>query len=424
MLNINRSLKLLAKLWSIFIVFILIYTDLVMQRLIVISDYVMTFFVAGKLALFNKFAALYPPSNAVSFTNTPFDKAAHALLPVLPTTSTAAYMYLPLNALLFVPLTFLPYYYSLLIFQLLCLVALWSCFFIWRSSSGFKPIDWFFGSLSFTPVVMTIWIGQLGILFGLMPLGIGYWLLVRGKFFAAGAVWALLLLKPQLFLAVALMSCFWVARGRWQVLIGLFSASLLILLINIKCCGLDAFNAWLGSISVSERCFSNPTSAGLGVASHLVTSLPNALLLTIPQIPLLKPVVYTISGFLGLAGIISCLRLTRSNVPFMPCCSIMMILCLVMLPLVAPHFFIYDLSVLVFAAILVAVTDWPVNWPITELRQLVILGWASTNIYTVMHLLNVPVHPLLLIGVFLIIYVRLLWQVNQLVKYQPNTGSS
>ncbi len=63
----------------------------------------MTFYVAGHLAATGRANELYPPSDARSFIDKPFDKAAHALLPQLPKASTGAYMYIPLIAGFFAP---------------------------------------------------------------------------------------------------------------------------------------------------------------------------------------------------------------------------------------------------------------------------------------------------------------------------------
>ena len=88
------------------------------------SDFIMTFYVAGRLALTGRANELYPPSDARSFIDTPFDRAAHELLPHLPKASTGAYMYIPLIAGFFAPFSLVDPNLSLFLWQLMSVVAL------------------------------------------------------------------------------------------------------------------------------------------------------------------------------------------------------------------------------------------------------------------------------------------------------------
>src|SRR5918999_2290589 len=88
------------------------------------SDFIMTFYVAGRLVLAGRSNELYPEPNATSFVNSPFDRAAHEFLPHLPEGSVGAYMYIPLVAAFFAPLSLAGPNDSLLLWQMLSILAL------------------------------------------------------------------------------------------------------------------------------------------------------------------------------------------------------------------------------------------------------------------------------------------------------------
>ena len=138
----------------------------------------MTFYVAGHLIVSGKASDLYPAADATSFIDASFDKAAHTLLDSLPEKTTAIYMYSPVVAWLFAPLSHLSPNLSLLAWQALSIVALTiSCKLIAQSLEINFGESLFFCSLFDFHHLRS---GQLGLVLGLLPLSIGYVLFLRG----------------------------------------------------------------------------------------------------------------------------------------------------------------------------------------------------------------------------------------------------
>src|ERR1700733_7899320 len=105
----KKWISYLAMGWGFLVFFLIIFVDFdpQMRGLTQISDYLMTFHVAGYLVAHGQTALLYPPPDAVSFAGAPFDKMAHVVLSLMPAASVAEYMYMPLSAAVFAPFSFL-----------------------------------------------------------------------------------------------------------------------------------------------------------------------------------------------------------------------------------------------------------------------------------------------------------------------------
>src|SRR6266508_6592023 len=89
----HRALVFLAQVFAVASWLFLLDSNLFSQReKFQESDFIMTFYVAGHLAASGRSAELYPHPDARSFIDSPFNKAAHTLLPHLPISTTGAYM--------------------------------------------------------------------------------------------------------------------------------------------------------------------------------------------------------------------------------------------------------------------------------------------------------------------------------------------
>jgi len=202
-----RAVVLLATAFTIAVFIFLVDKNLVSQsEQFQESDFIMTFYVAGRLVSDGRARELYPDPSAKTFVNSPFDKAAHEFLPKLPQNSVGAYMYIPLVAGFFAPFSWLDPNVSLLLWQAMSVLALLWCCRQLGQISGAKNSEIFFLAFLFLPIFLTLWAGQLGLTFGLLPLCLGYSLLVKNRPLLAGLVWSLLLLKPQYFLAAAFVA--------------------------------------------------------------------------------------------------------------------------------------------------------------------------------------------------------------------------
>jgi hypothetical protein len=120
-----RAVVFLATAFTIAVFIFLVDKNLVSQsEQFQESDFIMTFYVAGRLISEGRASELYPDPSAKTFVNSPFDKAAHEFLPKLPQNSVGAYMYIPLVAGFFTPFGWLNANVSLLLWQALSVLAL------------------------------------------------------------------------------------------------------------------------------------------------------------------------------------------------------------------------------------------------------------------------------------------------------------
>src|SRR5262245_18498330 len=190
-LSIYRAVIFAATVFTVAAIIFLLDSNLFSQReQFRESDYIMTFYVAGHLAATGRSNELYPKPDARSFIDSPFDRAAHDLLPQLPKPTTGAYMYSPLVAGLFAPVSLVGPNLSLFFWEALSVLALAVCCILLSRLTAVKTSDAFFLSFLFAPIYLTLWAGQLGLGLGLLPLVIGYFLLLRERPLAAGFVWA------------------------------------------------------------------------------------------------------------------------------------------------------------------------------------------------------------------------------------------
>lgn len=133
----------------------------------------------------------------------------------------------PFLALIYVPLSFIPYSLSFGIWSILCLIALWLSL---RLLGFSRPKTEFLWTLSWFPVFATISFGQNSIL-SLILLTLSYVLWKRDKKLTAGLICSLLLYKPQLLLGVGIL---WALEWRrsWRALLGLCTGAMALILLN------------------------------------------------------------------------------------------------------------------------------------------------------------------------------------------------
>ena len=332
-----------------------------MQQLNQISDYLMTFHAAGWIVNHGQLDKLYPPHNATGFAGMPFDVVAHQLLPLMPPHSVAEFMYMPVAGAIFVPFSLLPLSFSLFAWQTLSLVAVFISVQLMSLGLSRKPegalpaqsnIDWsgislrVMASLFVIPVCLTIWIGQVGAVFGMLPLTSGFYLLHRKKTFLAGLIWSLALLKPQFLVPVAVISFALVLQKKYRAVFGLVVGLVLIGITNVVVFGPSLNLEWLNCLRISDLVYSDPRS---GISTQIATSLPRSLILLLPVAthPELKLVVYGLAGIILLSALAVVwtlnARAARAAVPGeIDVVSMACLIGIFVTPLVMPHFFLYD----------------------------------------------------------------------------------
>lgn len=319
------------------------------------SDFSMTFYVVGNMIAHGQLQDIYPPLQASSLIHTPFDNYAHQLLDKLPARNVAIYMYSPLTAVIFAPFGLLNPVAALALWQTIIIVSALAC--IWLlalktdKTDALTKVKLLCSVALFAPIIQQILIGHLSVPLGMLPLCLGYFLLVRNEDFKAGGVWSLLFLKPQ-FLPAALLfvGCYTITK-RWKLLFGFLSGSLAISLLTAFALGPDALVRWYHSLKFSDTIFTNPV---YNYPHYLAVSIPSVILQVLPteHTGFAKLVLYSAAFVLGIFTLLFCVRLLgkfdkERSLPMI------MILSVLVLPLVLPHFLYYDLCCFVCVALLV-----------------------------------------------------------------------
>lgn len=369
----------LARLLSIVFVATILFADFANPRRMDSSDYVISFYAAGRLAVAGDFDRLYPGPDDVSFRESAFNDFAHQLLPELDERSTTAFMYPPIVAWIFAPLSVLPPHVSLLMWQVISVVALGLACVLLSKTSEVGARALFFLSCLFFPTFMTVLIGQAGILFGLLPLSIGYWSLSRGSPAAAGFIWAALALKPQFVPAAGLMSMAYAANGRLRLLSGMILGLCGWLSLNYFLVPEGVFVAWIRSLQLSDAIFSGDEYR---VPVHLLTSIPADLMMRVTSEARasLKPLLYGLSAGLGLFALWQCRKILCSRLPGELGRLAVFTTSLGILPLASPHLLYYDLVTLFPMGLILLGKEWS-EPPLKGLRRLVLLSWSSIGAY-------------------------------------------
>jgi len=369
-----RLLVFLGTVWAVASMIFLVDSNLFSQReRFEESDFIMTFYVAGHLAATNRARELYPPPDARSFAGTAFDKAAHELLPHLPSASTGAYMYIPLIAGFFAPFTLVGPNLALFFWQTLSAAALALCAALLARLSAMKPSEVFFLSFLFGPVFLTLWAGQLGLGFGLLPLCLGYFLLMRNRPFTAGIAWSFLLLKPQYFFAAAFVGLVGATARRYRILFGMSCGIFCLILLTLVTFSWPVTTQWLLSHRVSDAYFFSGLQE---IPSHLLTGLPANLLILFPveQREWVKLPLYATAAALWLFGLWFCSRFNNARIDEPARLSIAFLIGLVLSALTLPHLLYYDLCVLLPAGVLLLAQNGPIQRT-TNLHRVGMTGW-------------------------------------------------
>jgi len=369
----------LAHLLSIIFLANILFADFAKPHLMDSSDYVLSFYVAGHLAANGEFDRLYPGPDAVSFRESPFNDAAHQLLPQANKQITTAFMYPPIAVWIFAPLSVLPPNISLLVWQVVSVAALGLACLLLSRTSEVRARDLFFLSALFFPTFITVLIGQAGILFGVLPLSVGYWLLSRGSPLAAGIAWAALALKPQFLPVAGLMSMAYAVTGRMRLLFGMIVGLLGWLSLNYFLVPDGMLGAWIRSLKWSDAIFSSNEYL---VPVHLLASIPADLMMRFsPEARVsLKPVLYGVSVSLGLFALWQCRKILRSPLPEELSRLAVFATSLGILPLTSPHLLYYDLVTLFPMGLILLGTRWS-EPPLAGLRRMILLLWSSIGVY-------------------------------------------
>jgi len=348
---------------AIYLAFLPSVIVLVQPVLMQAGDFLITFYPAGKLAAIGRIADIYTPAAMNTFIGAPFDKFTHETFPAIAKNYVAIYMYSPLTALFFAPFAMLNAQASLIIWQLINVAVAVYCASLFARQKLTERIMDLTVIFLFCPIFHTLLIGQLGILFGLLPITIAYKLLLARKEFLAGLVLGSLYMKPQ-FMPCALLICgalFLVKRPKTSF--GLIAGIMIMVLLTVAMSGSDMLVAFWQSLKMSDSCYS---CAGYKPATHIITCLPAVILqfFDFNAREHVKIYAYGIAALIGIGALLYCTRIWRqidfkalksieqSNL-YARTTSLTFLIGLLVLPLVVPHFLFYDLCGLAMMAFMV-----------------------------------------------------------------------
>lgn len=373
-----------------------------MQR----SDFLMTFYAAGHMVLTGQTANLYPAAGATSLLATSFNTIAHQLLPQLPADLVAVYMYSPLLACLFVPYALLTPQLALIAWQITSIAALAVCANLMAKACNARASKLLWLCLCCFPIYQTLFIGHLGIVLGLLPMCLGYFFLARKKPLLAGFMWSLLLLKPQFLPAVLLVAGVLALCGHFRCVIGLAAGSGLLVLLTFVCLPPGLLGQWIQSLKLSDTIFSNPH---YGYSAYLVASLPAVILHLFPMSmrDAVKIPSYALSALIGLHALWLGRKLFKSyQLVALPN---IMLLGVMVLPMVLPHFLFYDLCIVAVPIMMVFADMWTQKGQ-AELRRWMIMVISAIDGYFVLFMSvdRQYVQPASLVAILAALYVLLL----------------
>jgi len=314
-------------------------------------DFVMTFYPVGAMVAAGQAANIYPPADATSFIDAPFNIYAHKLLTSLPKEYVAIYMYSPLVAAVFVPFSLMSATVALGLWQVLSVATLFLVSFMLAGKKRKETVDYFFMMALFCPIFHTLLIGHLGIVLGLLPLAAGYYLWTKNRELAAGFVWGFLAFKPQFLPAAMLVAGALLLTRRPKMLAGLALGLGSFVALSVLVLGPTIFSSWLHSLKMADTIFANPA---YGFPEYMVVSLPAVLLQSFPHAAraAAKLPIYGLSAAIGLFTLWHAVKLLRlkpdgadaldSNT-LARSRALVMTLGLFVLPLVLPHYLFYDM---------------------------------------------------------------------------------
>jgi hypothetical protein len=323
-------------------------------------------------------------------------------------------MYSPLNAAIFVPFSFLAPAVALTVWQVL-LASTWlaTCAALSHMVPGTRTVQIFLLSFLFTPIFQAIYMGQLAIPFGVLPLTFGCLLLLKGRDLPAGLVFSITALNPK-YLPIAGLICIVLAmRKRFHSLSGLLAGIVLFVICNLALFGTGIFASWLRSAASAENAFYDPRVIYL--PTHLLASLPASVLVSVPpdlHLPA-KLIIYSLSIVIIMIAMWECWKLARSAREDQSLIRMSTAMLAFGIPLVEPHLLTYDLSSLFLASIIMF------GQPLAdkqrqELTILVAIAWLAIDIqYLICTYTPLRPHPFILVAVLLEIYRRLLRLIAQ-----------
>jgi len=418
----RKTTKLVAigpvLLWLLIILLLLtpVYCALSNPAFVQVSDFGTTFYIAARLVKEGKVSDLYPVLDSYMLHHSAFTTYSHQLLSSLPASQIPLFQYPPLLAYLIEPISYLSLQDAFFVWQFFSVLALCLSIFLLASLGSLNWIVCLGMSLLYLPILHTLLTGQIGLILILLPLSLGYFLLMRGHSLAAGLVWSFLILKIQ-FLPLALLFVITSLFAKnWRCAAGFVFGVIVLIMCNIFCLGRETTHQWLQLLDTSDALGIDPSYS---CNTYLQTSLPRALLQLVPLLLRAKwrIALYFMATSIMLHAFYTCAQLvkrTKDYLSVMPYCFVLGIF---LMPMISPHLFFYDLGILALAGIVIY--GEPRFRADHDLIRDLLIGWFFIDIYLVLFVFINPqlAQPIIPVAILAWLYLRILkarrtWLIN------------
>ncbi len=407
--------KYAPPLWFVAVFFYLLDIDFMHRAAIQTYDYLTTFYVAGTLARTGNIAGLYPTPGATTFYAEDFYQLCHELLPWLPERFLSSFLYLPIVAFMFAPLSTLERAESLIVWQLISAGALLaSCALVSyatpeTTTECFKrTLKLFLLAIALWPVDCTLQIGHVGLVMGILPIALGWFLLKRNNLLAAGLVLGLLVLRPQYLLPGVVLAITLAFKKEFRVLAGMISTCIAILALNLGLFGTTIMSRWLNGFILGDTMYSDTVRYPYN--KSLIFGLPRAILYTLPAAwtsPLKVPI-YAVCSTFALSVMYAAAKLGRANLTDSRTLAMVASLAAVAGPLFTPHFFYHDYTLFLVPYLLLSTQKFE-DAAASGLKFLGWFGWLVLFISGAVIQFNPKLSTPILVSVACVFGFRQLW---------------
>jgi hypothetical protein len=375
----SKLLYIAAASFSVFILAWYSYMDFAHATGAKMSDFISIFYVAATLVAQGHSDLLYPPAATTDLTQTPFDTSMHQILALPVPWFHQAFLYMPIVARVFVPLSYVPSHVALLLWQIITLAALGASAFLMARAcdAAAKDRRWMIFPLTFFPIIQVFWQGHMSIVFGVLPISLAYWLLVRERPALAGLALAATIIKPQflvLALFVAVSECL---AKRPRCLAGLMAGVLAIVGSNIVFFGANEFANWLQCLSIADQFYTKVIAS-----PWFAFGLPRQLLFPIPAAyqDTWRPFVYGACALLSVVALAILRKAEKARFRSSELVSLTYLVGCTLTPLVIAHFYSYDLSIMLPLAFILFYNRVPETIA-QRVRPMAIYVWLVVDAY-------------------------------------------
>jgi hypothetical protein len=337
--------------WGFAAILAMLFADFKMPQLRDQTEFYCSLLPAAKLASAHQYPAMYDLGAMTQQTIGSF--ASHP----------RTFGYPPLCALVLTPFAAMQPAIGLLAWQGLSLLTMAYCvFLIGRAASRIDAASgessdsgWY--ALTFLPTLLGLWSGNGDIIFGILPLTVGYYFAMAKKFLLAGVIFAFCLFKPAFLLPAFVTAFALLAHKRPRCMAGLLIGSGMVLGANamVSSAGLGA---WCNSVKPAFQLTFAVESAKS--VQEYIANLPQAILLMLPadkQGSLLSLVLLLAGGVLVLA-LYQILQMARSLKEEFEITPLAFVTGLFLIPLVVPGVNYSDLTVMLLAGLVIASLEW------------------------------------------------------------------